>query len=284
MTAKICVITGANRGIGKEMALELATRKWCVVMVCRDNVQAKKVKEEIIYKTKNVNIHVVIADLSSIKDIIDAANQINRLYSRIDLLVNNVGVFRSEYYISQNGFEEQYAVNYFSVFALTNELLVLLNKSNDPKVINLGSNMHRLGMNPLPFQKKKKFYNGISAYANSKLAILLFTWQFAKRHQKISCYAFHPGTVKTEIGNKYSKGIFSYGWKFISQFFISPASSIRTGIYLATNDSLSGLSGNYFYKMKVVSPSNKARNKKLANKLWEESSIELNRIKQEIYV
>ena len=280
MNAKVCIITGANRGIGKAMAIEMASKNYLLIMVCRNEGQARTVKEEIVRKTGNNKISIVTADLGSLKEIIAAAQQISTICSKVDVLINNAGVFRSGYRASQDGIEEQYAVNYFSVFAFTHELLDLLHKSDDPRVINFGSNMHRLGTNPFLVRNKGWYYNGISAYANSKLAVMLFTFQFARKYGHIKCNAFHPGAVKTEIGNKYSKGIFRLGWKLASSFFSSPSASIKTGLSLACDESIPGSSGNYFYKNKIVTPSPRVRDGILAEKLWNETYHEYIKLKE----
>ena len=272
MTRKVCVITGANRGLGKAMAIDIARQDYEIVLICRNIDKANKVKEEIIRETGNAHIRIIKADMSSMTEVINAAEEVKSFYPKIDVLINNAGVFLSKYAPTTDGLDEQYAVNYLSVWLFTMEMVDMLNRSAAPRVINVGSNLHRYGSLPLPVYTRKTFYNGVKTYANTKLAVMMFTFEFANRFKEINTNVFHPGTVDTEIGNRYSHGIYKYGWRLLTKFFIPASKGAETGVWLAYSPEVTGKTGLYFFHKRPVSPSARSRNKELSKKLWENTN------------
>jgi len=171
------------------------------------------------------------------------------------------------------GFETQWMVNHLAHYLLTRRLLDLLKVSNYARVINVSSNAHLKGRINFEDLNGKKNYNGLQAYAQSKLANLLFTKELAARQMGagVSSYALHPGVVNTGIGNKNNNSWMSWIWRLGKPFMISPAKGAATIVYLASTPNLAGLSGLYFVNSQPHPSSDLSTDNTLASRLWDVS-------------
>ena len=273
MEGKVCLVTGANAGIGKETCMALATQGATVVMTARNPQLAEKVKSDIISKTGNSNIHLIIADFSSFQDIVSLTQKFKNQFENLDVLVNNAGIFLSEYRENTEGHEIQWSVNYLAHYLLTRRLLDLLVKSKDSKVINVSSNAHFRGKINFEDLNGKTNYQGLTAYAQSKLANVLFSKELAARQigTHVSSYSLHPGVVRTGIGNKNNQGWMSWIWKIGKPFMISPSKGAETISYLASAKQIAGLSGLYFVNRHPHPSSDLSLDKEVASRLWDVS-------------
>lgn len=142
---KLCIVTGANSGIGKETARSFAADGAYVIMICRNENRAKKARQEIIDDTGNTDVEIVLADLAIQHDVRSAAEQIKQKFDQVDILVNNAGLIANNRKETIDGIEKTLAVNHLAPFLLTNLLLDSLKRSNDSRVINVSSEIHRMG-------------------------------------------------------------------------------------------------------------------------------------------
>ena len=273
MEGKICLVTGANAGIGRETCFALASKGAEVVMSARNRRQAEQVRSKIISKTGNPNIHLITADLSSFQDVVALSEEFRAKFNQLDILINNAGIFLSEYQESTEGFEIQWMVNYLAPYVLTRRLLDLLKVSSDSRIINVSSNAHRRGRIDFEDLNGKISYSGIQAYAQSKLANVLFTKELASRLMgaSVSSFALHPGVVRTGIGNKNNSSWTSWIWNLGKPFMISPAKGAATIVYLGSKPHLAGLSGLYFVNCQPQPSSDLSTDSTLASRLWEVS-------------
>ncbi len=265
---KTCLITGVTSGIGKETAIELAKKGARIVYTARDLQKAKIVKEEIISKSRNNNVEFFECELSSFESIKKFAGNFKERYSALHILINNAGTWEAHRKLSKDGVEMTFAVNFLSQFLLTNLLVDLLKKSAPARIVNVASELHRQGKINFDDPELKKHYNGMNAYYNSKLAVVLFTKELARRLQGsgVTANAAHPGLVKTEI----FRVLPSIVKKFIFLFgAITPEEGAKTSIFLATSDEVSNTSGEYFAKEKATKSSAESYNIELAKKLWD---------------
>jgi len=271
MEGKICLVTGANAGIGKETCTALAKQEATVVMTARNTQSASKVRSDIISKTGNPNIHLIIADLSSFQGVVNLTQKFKNQFEKLDVLVNNAGIFLSEYKENSEGHEIQWTVNYLAHYLLTRKLLDLLVKSKNSKVINVSSNAHFRGKINFEDLNGKTNYQGFTAYSQSKLANVLFSKDLAVRQTgtHVSSYSLHPGVVRTGIGNKNNRGWMSWIWKMGKPFMISPSKGAETIIYLASAKQIAGLSGLYFVNSQPHPSSDLSLDKELASRLWD---------------
>jgi NAD(P)-dependent dehydrogenase (short-subunit alcohol dehydrogenase family) len=270
MKGKVCVITGASTGIGYETALALANKEADLVIIARDETKVNDTVERLSAESQNQNIYGVVIDLSSQKDLRKGARDILSNKPVIDVLINNAGTWYSNLVYTEENIETQFAVNHLAYFYLTHLLLPGLAKSDDPRIINVGSDSHYSGkihFNDINLTKK---YHGLRAYAQSKLANLLFTYEFNRRkpHEKICINCLQPGLVKTNIGLKHTVALHSLAWKLRRLGGVQPAEGAETSIHLASSDEVKGISGKYWDKRKTKKSSKRSYIKEDALRLW----------------
>ena len=274
MKGKNCIVTGGNAGIGFETALALAGFGANVIIVCRNQIKANAAVESIKTKSQNNNVDYILADLSSQKSVKDAAKYILREFDKIDVLVNNAGVWFSKLELTEDDVERQFAVNHLAYFLLTHELLGALHNSDDARIICVGSDSHFHGKIHFEDLSLGKKYNGLRAYAQSKSANALFVYELdrhlkARGIQYISINCVQPGLVKTDIGLKHSISLHGIVWRIRRMGGVSPAQGAATSIYLANSDEAKGQSGKYWDKCKAKPSSKKSYNTEDAQKLWD---------------
>lgn len=271
---KTVIVTGANKGIGKEVARDFAKRGARVIMGCRDLKKCEEARKEIALDSNNKSVCCRQLDLSSLKSIRKFASNINKDEKDLHLLINNAGVMMdaSKKRLTEDGFEIQMGVNHLGHFLLTNLLLDKLKCSQPSRIINVASAAHsRVEMDFSDFNCEKK-YVGRDAYGKSKLANILFTRtlsQKLKGTEVITC-ALHPGLVKTDIFQD-----MSYNKSYISYWFVSPLSWLilktpKRGAQVVIHCALSERieNGKYYSNCQEITPSANALDESVANTLW----------------
>ncbi|MEK6301882.1 MAG: SDR family oxidoreductase [Acidobacteriota bacterium] len=269
LSSKVCLVTGANSGIGKSTAHALAMMNATVVMVCRDRRRAEPVRDEIKSATGNQNVELMICDLSSQADIRRFAAEFISSHSRLDVLINNAGVVVRQRSLTEDGIETTFAVNHLGYFLLTNLLLDLLKQSAPSRIVNVSSAAHAYGKIDFDDLQGEKKYGGFSAYANSKLANVLFTYELARRLDGtgVAVNCLHPGTIATGLFRNLPKPIEA----LIKLVTFSPDKGAETSVYLASSPAVEGVTGQYFAKKRERQTSSASRNEESARRLWEVS-------------
>lgn len=273
LEGKSCLVTGATSGIGKEIALGLAKMGATVVLAGRSRERCELAINEIRGKIKDgskVSYHV--ADLSSQASIRQLAKEYADNHERLDVLVNNAGVFLAKRITTVDGIEYTFAVNHLAPFLLTALLIDLIKESSPSRIVTTSSVAHRsaqIDFDDIQFEKRS--YSGIKAYAQSKLANVLFTKELAERLEGtgVSANCFHPGGVRTNLAQGSNPWYYRLVWSAAGLFFLSPEKGADTGLYLASSPDVGGVSGKYFVKRKQVKPSDRAESKDAAIKLWD---------------
>lgn len=245
---KVVVITGANSGIGKATAMELARRGARVYLACRSYERGEAARQEIIKETDNQEVIFKSLDLASMQSIREFARTFQEQESRLDVLINNAGV-TGPHRLTDDGFESQIGVNHMGHFLLTSLLLDLLQKSAPSRVITLSSVAHRVGrINKLDLNSDKKTYQGFRVYAQSKLANILFSRELARRMSGtgVTSNAVNPGPVHTSLPKDIGF-LAKLFWMPISYlFFKDPPLGAQTSIRLAVDPKLENTTGKYF--------------------------------------
>lgn len=268
---KTAIVTGANSGIGKETALELANNGYQVVMICRNRDKAEGARRDIIDKTGNDRIDILICDLSLMRQIKDTAETIRNTYPQIDRLVNNAGILpdgkRKE---TDEGLELTFAINHLAYFLLTKELLPILEKTPSSRVISVASDAHRYGAFDPENIQLEHGYRTSKAYGNSKLFNIMFTRQLAKeiKGKEITAYSLHPGVVNTNFAadsDSWFARLFNLGRLLMR----SPDKGAETSIFLCLEPGIEHLSGSYFRDKKPIKPHKQARDNDACKKLWD---------------
>jgi NAD(P)-dependent dehydrogenase (short-subunit alcohol dehydrogenase family) len=269
LTGKVCLVTGANSGIGKSTAEALAKLGATVVMVCRDHRRAEPIRDAIKIATDNPNVDLMICDLSSQTDIRRFAAEFLDTHQRLDVLVNNAGVVVRERSLTEDGIETTFAVNHLGYFLLTNLLVGLLKKSSPARIVNVSSAAHAVGRIDFDNLQGEKKYGRFSAYANSKLANVLFTYELARRLEGsgVTANSLHPGTVATGLFRNLPKPIEA----LIKLVTVNPDKGAKTSVYLASSPDVEAVTGKYFARKRATQTSTESYNKDVARRLWEVS-------------
>jgi retinol dehydrogenase-14 len=276
MGEKVCLITGATSGIGKATAMGLANMGASVVMVGRDRGKGEALMAEIKEKSANASVDLMLADVSSQEQIRRLAYEFKEAYPRLDVLINNAGVFSSKRITSADGIEMTFAVNHLAYFLLTNLLLDVLKASAPSRIVNVSSGDHSNATIDFDDLQGENGYKGAKAYSQSKLATVLFTYELARRLEGtgVTANCLHPGgriPVRTNFGSGVS-GVFGFTVRALTPLMKSPEKGAETSIYLASSPEVEGLSGRYFVKKDEARSSDVSYDKRLARRLWEVSA------------
>lgn len=269
MTGKVCIVTGANTGIGKETALGLAKLRATVVMVCRDRERGEAALREIKQKSGNDRVELMICDFSSQNSIRQFAGDFNQQHDRLYVLVNNAGVVLRERSMTEDGLESTFAINHLGYFLLTNLLLDVLKKSAPSRIVNVASTAHKYGKLDVNAWPAGSSFSAFGAYANSKLANVLFTYELARRLEGtgVTANCLHPGGVGTNL----YRGLPKFLQALIKLVTIGPERGARTSIYLASSPEVEGVTGKYFARRRQQKSSEASHNEEAARRLWEVS-------------
>ena len=266
------LITGGTSGLGFYTALKLAEdHSNKILLIGSNSSKGIKSAKKIESITKNNNISYIEADLSSIRQISLLAK--NLMSEKFDILINNAGALYFKRVESIDKIEKTFALNHLSYFALTSLLLKNKNIKAGGRIINVASGAHK-GID-IDFEdlEAKKNYNGWFVYKKSKLCNILFTRKLSEltSNKNITVNCLHPGFVKTEFG-KNNSGVLGLIIKLLMNLFaIKLEDGAKTILYLAKSKDVKDVSGEYFYKSKILEPSSYARNQDSADLLWDES-------------
>jgi NAD(P)-dependent dehydrogenase (short-subunit alcohol dehydrogenase family) len=272
MAGRICVVTGATRGIGRAAAEGLARRGATVVLIARRGDEGANAAQEIGTRSPVPPV-VVAADLSSQQSIRRAAAELGRLFPRLHVLINNAGVFTRRREVTVDGLELQFAVNHLAYFLLTNLLLDKLRASSPARIINVASAAHAGAQIHFEDLQGQRSYQGSRAYSQSKLANILFTYELARRltGSGITANCLHPGVIGTRLLADYM-GVPLAGRALASTFGAKPERGAETIIYLATSPEAADITGKYFEDKKPVRSSRESYDEATARRLWEVSA------------
>lgn len=273
----VMIVTGATNGIGLATAHKLAETGATVVLVGRNHQRIDAAIAYIRESVPDATLVPFVADLSRISEVELLAQHVIDTYPRVDVLVNNVGAFFQTRQLSADGIEMTFALNHMAPFVLTNLLVNHLRSSAPARIVNVSSAAHQGAQINFSDIQSTQRYSGWKAYAQSKLANLLFTYELADRLQDadITVNALHPGFVNTGFAKEES--LFSTVFALLQKHFaISPEKGAETSVFLALNDQLQNVTGRYFADSKQVPSSRASYDYTARRKLWELSSALMN--------
>lgn len=275
MNGKTVLITGATNGIGLATAQALAEQGAHVLIVGRNPDKTKTAAAEITART-GAQVDALIADLSVMADVRALADTVLAQVSHLDVLINNAGgVFLDERKTTADGLEMTFALNHMSYFLLTNWLLDLLRASGPARIVNLsssaGSTVRAFDFDDMQSEQR---YSGFGAYAQSKLANVLFTYKLARMlaGTGVTANALHPGVVATGFAANNSNKIVALFLKLSRMFLLTPEKGASTAIYLASSPEVEGVTSSYFIKSKSVRSNPISYDEAVQDRLWDVSA------------
>lgn len=259
MEEKTILITGSTDGIGEATAIRLAKLGHHILIHGRNSAKGEKVLTKVNEYTQHNKNSFLLADLSSLEQVNELANKILQL-ERLDVLINNAGVYMNSGELSRDGYEYTFAVNHLAPFSLTLQILPLLVKSRPSRIINVASMVHSSDIDFSNLQAEKRF-SGYEAYARSKLCNILFTCKLAEKLEdsQVSANCLHPGVINTKLLRK----AFGGG--------SSPSEGAKTPVYLATSSEVKGITGKYFVDRRSTESKPITYDKEAQNILWKKS-------------
>ena len=269
--ARVSIVTGGTSGIGWHTARALAKRGDTVILVGRNPDRCNAARDRILAEFPDAMVDTRLADFASLAQVDALGSGIITDYNRVDVLVNNAGGFYSTRQLSQDGFELTWATNHLAPFLLTHRLLPLLRASAPSRIVNVSSAAHISTSINFDDLQAERSYSGLRAYAQSKLANILFTYEVAHRlaDSDVTANALHPGFVATGFGSN-NTGMFMALNGFLAKFFaISPEAGAQTSIALAMDPTLSQSTGLYFSQAKPVASSRASYDVTSRRRLWD---------------
>jgi NAD(P)-dependent dehydrogenase (short-subunit alcohol dehydrogenase family) len=274
MRGKIVMVTGANAGIGKATALALAKKGATVVMVSRSRAKGEMAAEEVIAKSGNPHVELLVANLSAQDAVRKLAHDFLARHSRLDVLINNAGVFMAMRTLTADGLETTFATNYLAPFLLTNLLLPALLAAAPSRIINVSSGAQRMGRIDFANLQGEKRYNGLRAYGQSKLALIAWTYEMARRLSGtgVTINALEPGFVDTKLPSDMIPLPSRLSRTIARPFMTTPEEGASTSVYLASSPRAEGHSGNFFSSNgRPLRSTRQSYDRAVAERLWQES-------------
>ncbi|MGA8379889.1 MAG: SDR family NAD(P)-dependent oxidoreductase [Stellaceae bacterium] len=269
---RIGIVTGASSGIGLYTALGLARTGMRVVMVGRDRDRTEAARRFVSDRVRGAQVETALADFASLAELRRLAAEILAAHDRLDLLVNNAGLFSPKFQRSADGYELTFAVNHLAPFLLTNLLLDRLKSSVPARIVTVASRAHRGNRIDLAMIAGPQDWTMLKSYGRSKLCNILFTRELARRLQGsgVVAVALHPGVVATGLGQR--GGLVGLGWRLMKPLMISIEKGAETSLFLATVPDPAPFHRGYVVGKALARPDPAALDDDLARRLWEESA------------
>ena len=261
------LVTGASSGIGLETARALARQGMSVGLVSRGSGSGAQVTETLKQETGNPDLHYFPADLSSLAEIRRVAGTIKETFGQLDILVNNAGALFQERQTTVDGYEKTFALDHLNYFLLTQLLMGALLESAEPRIVNVASAASNTGKIHFEDLMLSKNYGGFKAYAQAKLANIMFSYQLSRflADTPATVNALHPGGVASNFGDGlFLKTLYRVGRPLLK----TPAEGAETVVYLATSPEVNGVSGKYFDNKKAVSSAKRSYDVQVQARLW----------------
>lgn len=272
MSAKTCLITGATSGIGRATAVELGRLGWDLWLVGRDERRGAAVARDIEKLGRGGRVRFLRADISSLAEVRALADDVRRDAGHLDVLVNNAGARILRPGRSVDGVELTFATNHLGHFVLTLLLIDLLARAEAGRVINVSSSAHHAGRGDFAAVLSMERYDGRKAYAEAKLANVLFTRELSRRLQgtAICVNAVDPGGVATRFAK--NNGLIPWMRHYVAYArhgkLLTPKRGCRTVVYLASSEAVAGASGGYYFDGRPAEMSAAAKDNASAFRLW----------------
>lgn len=272
MRGKVCLVTGANRGIGRATAEGLARLGATVIMVCRNRTAGEEARQEVVAASGNAQIELLVADLAVQADVRALAQEVRARHQQLHVLINNAGGYYQHRVTTIDGVEATFAVNHLAGFILIGELLDVMKAAVPARIVLVASEAHRRVSSPGDWESVNG-YGAYTAYARSKLANVMFGYGLARRLEGtgITVNSCHPGLVNSQL----LEAIYNRWWLHwlypVSKklLTITAEQGAATVLHLATSKEVEGVTGTYFRNMKAATSSSISHDTTLSAQLWD---------------
>lgn len=270
-TRKTALVTGANSGLGKALAMALAHDGFRIGMLVRDRERGEKARAAIAAATGHPDIQLFVADLGNQHEVREAAALISERFDRLDLLINNAGTAYASRRVSPEGIERSLAVNHLGPFLLTMLLLDLVKASAPARILNVGTRINTaMDFEDLDWTRRR--YRMMQAYGQSKLGNLHFTFELARRLEGtgVTVNCVFPGIFRSNLGGTDgAQGVF---WKAVDRLLgwaiPTPEQAAQRVLYAATSPELDGVTGRYLDDRTTIKAPTQALDPEANQRLW----------------
>ncbi len=275
LKGKIAIVTGANSGMGMATTEALSDEGATVIMLCRNGERGKEAVAKLT-ENRSRDLDLILCDLGDYESIRNFVKTVKEKYDHIDVLVNNAGFISLDRQETKEGLERQFGINHIGHFLLTTELVDIMPRGS--RIVNVASGAHKTGRIHFNDINLHKRFNVIKAYSQSKLANVLFTRELARRLKKrgITVNCCHPGAVATNIGIDRDTGFGKTITGLLKPFFLTPRQGADTAIFLAADDAVKDITGEYFYRRMIARSSRRSKDMRLARRLYKFSEQLIN--------
>ena len=270
---KIAVMTGATSGLGQFVALGLARAGYHTVMLARDAARGEASRRFIAERAKGASTEIVLADLSSLRQVRDAAARIAAAHPRINVLVNNAGLITPRRQVTEEGREMILAVNHLAPFVLSGALEAALKAGAPARIVDVGSTASDRATLNLSDLEGTGSWNALSAYGRSKLALMMAAFERARllAGSGVTVNVLHPGVVATSLAAV--PGPIGWGWALLRPFMITPEKGAETPLFLALSPKVEGQTGRYWKRCAQARPNKQALDAAAVRRLWTETEL-----------
>ncbi|TFH18725.1 SDR family oxidoreductase [Candidatus Bathyarchaeota archaeon] len=271
MKGKLCIITGANSGIGYHTTKALAAMKATIIMACRDLEKGQKALDSIKEATGSNSLYLMHIDTSSMKSIDRFTREFTDRFTCLNVLINNAGAAFSKRQTTEEGYEKTIATNYLGPFKLTHNLLPMLRQKTPSRIINISSGMHKTGKVDFDDLMIEKHYKSMQAYATSKLMVTAYTYALAERIQGtgVTANVVEPGFVATNLGANMGGFWDKLSFKLVRPMQITAEQGAETSIWAASDPELETVTGKTFAKKAETETAEITHSKEFQDKLWD---------------
>lgn len=263
------VVTGANAGIGKAVAQQLAQQGHHVVAACRDEARGKAAVAEIRAAAgPDARVDLVQGDLSTVTSVRELAARLLAQYHSIHVLVNNAGVWMTQRRLNADGIEMTFMVNHLAPFLLSNLLLDRLKASAPARIVNVNSGLYVKGEADLEKLPTGENFNRFKTYMHSKVCNVYFTTELARRlnGSGVTVTALHPGVIRTNLGD--APGALGALIRLAKRFWATPEDGAKPVVRLAVADDVQGVTGKYYNELEEMPIAENAKSPETSAKLW----------------
>ena len=267
MKGKACIVTGANRGLGKATSIGLAKLGGTVMLVCRDKNRGEEALKEIQEASNNDSVDLLLADLSSLSSVRNLATDFASKHEELNVLVNAAAIYTPHRTFTSDGYELMFATNFLGPFLLTNSLLEQLKKGSPSRIIVLSAP----STTKIDFENPQgeKHFGALHAFGASKMADILFTYELARRLEGtgVTANVLFPGIMKTDV----MRNAPFFAKLITSTIGKSPEKGAEAAAYLASSSEVEGMTGRFFKGMTLPDSDTYSHDQEMQQRLWETS-------------